>query len=308
MKFKNVIFIIILSFCFLLSVDIYASDVKTYERTETNLRIRESIKVTSSNKNIILKTPSVDASKKVYDFAELLSDEEETKLYNNIQTFIEKYDMDMVIATIDDNNKSSSRDWADDFYDYNDFGIGTNYDGLLFLIDMDNRKMWISTTGHAILVYSDTRIDDILDDTYDYISKKNYYMCANAFITSASNYAKKGVASSNSNYEIDENGKYVRKDEGDLFTFLPVAIIISGIGTFVFILVAVSKHKTIAKATKASQYVVKNSLNLSAKDDRFLKTYTSKTYSPQSSDSDSGGSSTHSSSSGSDHGGGGRSF
>lgn len=307
MKIKNILFVIMTVFCFLLTVNIYASEVEIYKRTETDLKIRDSIKVTSSNKSIILKTPSVDASKKVYDFADLLSDEEETKLYNNIQSFVENYDMDMVIVTIDDNNKSSSRDFADDFYDYNDFGIGQTYDGLLFLIDMDNRNMWISTTGHAILVYSDSRIDDILDDTYNYISKENYYMCANTFIKSASNYAKMGVASSNSKYEINEDGEYVRKDETDSFPFFPV-IIISGIGTFIFIIVAVSKHKTVAKATKASQYIVKNSLKLSVKDDRFINTYTSKVYSPQSSDSGSGGSSTHSSSSGSSHGGGGSSF
>lgn len=305
MKLKNIFLTLLGTFFIFLSISVYASEPVTYERTETDLKVRDSIKVNSSNKYLILKTPSVDADKKIYDFADLFTDNEEERLYGEVKSFIEKYNMDMVIVTIDDNNKSTSQDWADDFYDYNEFGIGDNHDGILFLIDMDKRKMWISTTGHAILVYSDIRIDNILDDTYEQISKKEYYMCSMVFISDAGKYAKKGVASSNKNYRIDSNGEYVKYEPFPIFPL----IFISAIVTLIFMLIARARHKTVAKATKASQYLVKNSLNLSARDDRFINTHTSRTYSPQSSGGGGGGgSSTHHSSSGGCHGGGGRSF
>lgn len=307
MKSKKVLIVLCMVFSILCFVKVYAS-TNTYERTEDNLRINSRIKVTSANKYKILKTPSVDASEKVYDFAELLTDAEEETLRSLISVFIKNYDMDMAIVTINDNNKATSEKYADDFYDYNDFGVGSTYDGLLFLIDMDKRKMWISTTGEAIIMYDDARIDKILDYTYEKISNNDYYGTAEEFVDRASYFASLGTPSSNSNYKVDSNGNYVRKSSSDPFPIIPI-IIVSGIVTVIFIVVASAKHKTIAKATKASQYLVKDSFNLNDKNDSFLTTHTSKRYSPQSSSSGGGGgSSTHSGSSGVSHGGGGRNF
>jgi uncharacterized protein len=82
--------------------------------------------------------PVVDVSQKVYDFADLFNASEEEMLYNRINSFIEMQNLDMVIVTINSNSKDSARAYADDFYDYNNFGKGTKCDGILFLIDMDN--------------------------------------------------------------------------------------------------------------------------------------------------------------------------
>ena len=117
------------------------------------------------------KTKVVENTVKVIDDAELLTNEEETKLYKQVQKYIEKYNMDMVIVTINHNNKASSMEYADDFYDYNNYGIGDDKSGVLFLIDMQKRKMWISTTGSAIEIYNDVRIDKILEYTYKNIKK-----------------------------------------------------------------------------------------------------------------------------------------
>ena len=54
----------------------------------------------------------------------------------------------------------------DDFYDEHDFGIGSRRSGALLLIDMDNREAYISTKGYAITLYSDARIEAMLDDTF----------------------------------------------------------------------------------------------------------------------------------------------
>ena len=131
-------FIFILTLIFSFTVKVFAS-TNTFPRTEENLGIRDSINVTDTVKRAALSTPKVDEKEKVYDFANLLTDEEEKKLYNSINEYIEKYDMDMAVVTIDKNNKASAMDYADDFYDYNNFGIGSTHDGLLFLIDMDTR-------------------------------------------------------------------------------------------------------------------------------------------------------------------------
>lgn len=306
MKKLKKYFVLVLMMTVIFNTSVFAS-TNTYTRTENDLKINSSIKVTESVKKAALATPKVDASEKVYDFAGLLTDSEELNLYNKIMTFINTYNMDMAVVTINTNSKASAMAYADDFYDYNDFGLGSTFDGLLFLIDMDNREMWISTTGEAIIMYDDYRIDKILDETYNYISSKKYYKCAEAFVEKASTYASSGTPSSNSNYKIDENGNYVRinsKNTFPIFGILAFSLIVSSI----FIGISCSRHKTIKKATQAKHYLVKDSFKLTENEDRFITTHTSKVYDPPSSSRSGGGSSTHHSSSGRSHGGGGRKF
>lgn len=240
-------------------------------------------------------TPKVDASKKIYDYANLLSDDEEKELFNKIENFIDEYNMDLVIVTINDNNKSSSMAYADDFYDYNDFGIGDKNDGILFLIDMDYRKMWISTTGNAINIY-DSYIDSILDDCYSYITNKNYYKCAITFINSSVDSYEKYVDL----YEKHKRFKWI-------FGFV-LACIVSLIIPTVFCLYKKSKHKAIKLATDADTYLIKSSFHLTKSEDKFSHSHTSKIHKSTSSGSGSGSGGTHIGSSGVSHGGGGRSF
>ena len=305
---KNIKKIIAVFFSFvIIGCNVFAS-TNTYDREEEEHYGVKNYSVTSSNKNNVMNTPYVNENEKIYDFAELLTDEEEEEIAYLIYDFIEEYNMDMAVVTIDDSDFRTSEEYADDFFDYNNFGTNKTLDGILFLIDMDNRKMWISTHGEAIRMYNDDRIESILDTTYSYISKQDYYNCAKGFVEDASYYASKGVQGKNVNSHIDEKtGDIVYEIKFGLEHILFGAIG-SGIATLLFILIANSKHKVIRKATQAKQYIVKDSINITQREDRFISTYTSKVYDPPSDSSSGGGSSTHSSSSGSSHGGGGRSF
>ena len=247
----------------------------------------------SSLENSIESTPVANSSKKIYDFAELLTDEEEQTLYNKMQNFIEKYNMDIAIVTINKNPKYSSMAFADDFYDYNGVGIGSEKSGLLFLIDMDKRVMWISTTGKAIKIYNDNRIDAILDYTYKKISKEDYNGCANEFIKYAEYFAKKGESGGDYIYNVAE--------------VIKISLGISGIVTCIYIIIGCLKHKKPTKKREANLYVT-TPIKITENSDIFLDKHVSKIYISSSSSGSSGGSSTHTGSSGTTHGGGGRSF
>ena len=300
-------YIILLSIVLtLMSLETFAS-VTTYTRTREDLQVSEEYSLTEKTISAILATPKVDETEKIYDFAGLLSVEEEVLLYDDISTYINDYSMDMIVVTIDSNNKSSAKEYADDFYDYNYFGIGNTHDGIIFLIDMDNRDIWLSTTGKAILIYDDNRVDNILDGAYYYVSNQDYYNTVKTFIGKATNYAKQGNASSNKDYRIDDKGEYVYSPA------FPIGVIVvfSAIGTTIFLLIASAKHRVVKQATHANEYFANQSLRIDVKEDKFMNTHTSKVYSPRSSDSGggrSGGSSVHHSSSGRSHGGGGRHF
>ena len=249
----------------------------TYTNTTTSQTAKET-------------TPVVDETKKIYDYANLITDEEEIELYNKVQEFINKYNMDMVIVTINSNPKSSSMAYADDFYDYNNFGKGANKSGLLFLIDMQNRKMWISTTGDAIKIYTDSRINTILDYTYDEISNKDYNGCAEQFIDKASYFANKGLTGGSKVVTIPK--------------MIGNSLMFASIVTIVLICIGLATHRKPRKKKEANNYITQP-LKLENNSDTFVNKHVSKVKMESSS---SGGSSTHRSSSGRSHGGGGRSF
>ncbi len=249
--------------------------------------------------------PIVDNSTKVYDFADLLSTTEEDSLYNSIVEFIQTYNLDMAVVTINHNFTSAMR-YADDFYDYNGFGVGSTNDGLLFLIDMDNREMYITTTGTAQLVYDDYRINKILDATYAEIINQDYYGCAGEFVRLSQDYASLGIPDSNKYADIDEYGDYYVTTTNNKSVNFEVAFVIAGIITLIFMIISLSKHRMIKKASEAKHYL--KNIRITNRVDNFLHTHTSKVYIPPANTSSGGGSSTHHSSSGRSHGGGGRRF
>lgn len=50
--------------------------------------------------------------------------------------------------------------------------------GIVFLIDMDNRKIWIHSNGAIYRKVTKSYADTITDNVYTYASKGNYYTCA----------------------------------------------------------------------------------------------------------------------------------
>lgn len=270
-------------------------------RTEDNLGVPDYVAVTEERKSHILSTPLVDSSEKIYDFGELFSDDEEKILYDKVAEYIEEYDMDMVIVTITENPKSTAQAYGQDFYDYNTFGTNSTHDGVLLLIDMQNRRVEMITTGDAIKMYNDNRIKWILDDVFEYVPKGQYFEAAKAFVDSTSAYASRG-------YPTASGGEPKLKGM-DKLRVLPWSgiLIFAVISTAIVIGVLIYNCKMVRKAVSSRQYLVKDSVKINLIKETFLGTSVHKSARVQSS-SGGGGSSTSSGSSGTSHGGGGRSF
>lgn len=299
----KIIFVFIsLFYCF----NTFAS-TKIFERTNENLRIHESIEVNDNNIDSILNTPSVDASEKVYDFANLFSESEEKKIYDEINSFINITNYDLAVVTINVNNKNDEVEYADDFYDYNSFGFDESFSGLLFLIDMDNRVIYISTTGYGIKMYDDYRIDRIIDAGYDDLVNGLYSECILKMIDETEYYYNLGFPKSNEHLVIDGTNTYYEKT---LMDYLKIPFIVSVVITLIVSIIMYNKTRLKIKSIDAVSYLT-NERDLKV-NEQFIRTSISRvprnTGGGSSYGGSSGGSSFHSSSSGRSHGGGGRSF
>ena len=308
-KIFKFIFVVVLVYFSIINV--YAS-TNTYNRNELeNYGIKKNIDV-NSKLNYIMKTKAVNADEKIYDFANLLTDEEENELKLRIDRFIQENNMDMVIVT---DSFSYSRDkeneeYADDFYDYNDFGLGFEHNtGVLLLRNANPRDPYyhMSTTGDAQLYLNDARIDNILDNIYDDIHDGRYLRGFTRFVDETDRYIKSGKPNTAINYYIDDYGN-IHKVKGKYHPPIGLALILGLIISGITIGIMVSKNKMVKKATKAEEYLDGDSINITTREDKFIRSHTTH-YTVSSSSgghSSGGGHSFHSGSSGFSHGGGGR--
>ena len=107
---------------------------------------------------------STSSSAKTYlvDDAMLLSSPQAQALEQKLSSISERYDCDVVLVTKANISGSNVTGYADDFFDGNGYGRGTDNNGILFLITMQEREWAISTSGHdAITIFSDWRQNQI---------------------------------------------------------------------------------------------------------------------------------------------------
>jgi len=242
---------------------------------------------------------------RVVDLAGVFSAEEISQLAAEADQLGQSYGMDIVIVTTADAQGKSARDFADDFFDEQGYGVGADYSGILFLIDYDNREAYISTSGQGIRYLTDQRIEAVLDAVYTGLSADNPYASAGAFLDTTGSYLAAGIPSDQ--YTEDEGGpNRITWGEGILGTLLSGA---SGVGFF-----ARTKQKYRGKSQQMVFEFRRNSLaNLGIVQDQMVKSYITTRIRPtqpvnRSGFGSSGRSTVHRSSSGRTHGGGGRKF
>lgn len=239
----------------------------------------------------------------VVDNADLLTQTEENELSEKLQDISDELQFDVVVVTTNSTGSKTATEYADDYFDYNGYGRGSNNDGALFLVDMGNRKWAISTSGYGIEAIVDSALDDMEEEIVPYLKSGDYDGAFNEFADltyDIVNDAKNGKSYSNSTTSTTKNHK-------NIGTNLIVAFSIGAGISLIIILVYRSKLKPVKFQKEAKEYIVPGSFNLRRSDDVFLYFNITKVPIPKNNDSDDSGS-FHSSSSGSSHGGSSGSF
>lgn len=279
------------------------AEVTTYNREELkNYGVNKKWNINTNNKDNILKTYAVDSNQKIYDFSNVLTDEEEQKLTERMHNFTEKYKIDIVILT--DNYQytedSQNTTFATDFYDYNDFGINyEKYDGVILFRNTYEQNPYFDaySFGNAQLYFYDTRLSNTLDYIYDDIHNEAYYSGFNKFIDKMEEYYNEGKLT---DYYVDESGFLQKQKTASYYLkMIGLSMIIALVITGIIIYTLIKKNKMVLKATKATVYMNKEKSKITNVQDNFITSNT--TSYVISSDTSSGGG--HSSSGGSSGGG-----
>ncbi len=232
----------------------------------------------------------------VDDAAGLLTDSEEQKLTKTIEAYTAKYECEIAVVTTNDAQGQTAQAYADAYAERIGMSMTEEgYPGILFLIDMDNREIYIATQGKAIGWYSEKRIDRILDNCFNHVADGEYYDTCTAFL--------KGVR----DYMGREPERGTRMGLFGVLVRLAVSLIVGAAITFAMV------YKRGGRVTtNAATYFNAAQSHLDEKEDHFVRRTLTRRHIPKPQNKggghSGGGGGIHVSSGGGVHGGGGRKF
>lgn len=159
-----------------------------------------------------------ESAVRVFDLADLFDDAEERALAEKIDALREKMNMDAAVVTVEENDRSAE-EFADKFYEEQGLGVGADHDGVLFLIDMENGELYISTEGKMLRYLTDSRIEAILDDVIEYAYDGQFLEAAEVFLDDVEICYDNGIASNQYNQDT-VTGKVDRYHSIQWYEFL----------------------------------------------------------------------------------------
>ena len=233
----------------------------------------------------------------IYDEANLLSDDDEASLLTKLEKYSEKYSADIAIVTTNDAGGLTAQAYADAYAEKIGQSMSRDeYPGILFLIDMDNREIYMATQGQAMNYYDDYRINEVLDDCYAYITDGDYKGTCDAFLKGVRDYMGRSTS------------KSARMDGFGVLIRLIIAIVIGAVVTFAMVF-----RRGGRVTTNSRTYFDASGSHMDVQEDRFMnrtvtRRHIEKPKGGGGGHGGSGGGGVHMSSGGGTHGGGGRSF
>lgn len=239
---------------------------------------------------------------RVFDYGEVLTDEEENELRELIAVREEQTSCDIVLVTLNESLKEYAREidptagydqfvriYAENFYDDNKFGYDMPIGDGVLLVDNwfreDDGKIytWFCTTGKAKMIYGDAMVNDLLDKVYQYV-ESDPYEAYKAYVNEVY-YDMAGVT--------------------DIGARVPqwIRLVLAAVAALIYIIVHLVYRKG-RKTTIATTYVSGGNARTKHKEDIFIKKVVTTRHIERSNNSSGGG---RSSGGGGTHGGGGRS-
>ena len=245
---------------------------------------------------------AINEKPRFIDEAELLTQQQAIALQNKLNEISQRQQFDVLIVSVNSLEGKTGEAYADDFFDYNEYGMGAGDSGIILLISMEYNDIVMSTKGFGITAFTDAGQDYMWDEFLPDVSDGNYFMGFSRYAELCDDFLTQ--AKTSKPYDT----RNMPNKPGFLRSFvnlLPISFIVGVVLTFIVTGIMKMKLKSVRMQAAAGSYIRQGSVNITYSSDNFLYSTVKKTAKQTSS---SGGSSTHRSSSGSTHGGSSRKF
>ena len=242
----------------------------------------------------------------VVDEAGLLNSQEEADLLAKLNEISERQGLDVVVLTVSSIYGNTPQEYADNYFDYNGYGQGSNHDGVLLLINMGERDWYVSTTGYGIYAITDAGLDYMSNKFLAPLSAGDYALAFNTYADLVDEFVTQ--AKTDKPYDSDN----LPKDPPSLL-WMPASGLLGLVLAWLVTAYLRGQLTSVQSSSDAKEYRKSGSFKLTNAQDLFLFRNVSKVPRPKSTSSSSGfrgggGSSSHRSFSGRSHGGGGGKF
>ena len=222
---------------------------------------------------------------RMFDDAEVLTEDEDNELEDALEELSLRQSFDVTIATIESMESvgaDSMEQFADDLYDYCQYGYGPDMDGVLLLVSVGDRKWHISTCGYGITAFTDAGIQYLGEQMTPFMADGDYAGAFRTFVQWSDTY----IDAAREGHPYDVNN-LPREPLSLMYLFLAL-----GIGlvlAWVVVHVMKSQLRSVAFQENAASYVREGSMNLTNSRELFLYRDVHRTERPkESSSSDSG--------------------
>ena len=243
-------------------------------------------------------TQNISGFDPMIDAAELLTEEEENKLYQRIEKIHNELNFDVTFITM--NNLPDGIYDLREFFDWYE-GLDPTRDGLMYGVNMslddpEYREFSTSARKGGELAFNDDAINEMNENVPPYLTSGDYYNAFNLYL----DYVEEVVT-------ITQSGEsYKAPASALMFLIIIPGVLAVIIGLIVLHVGFVSKMKTAVIQTEAKDFTDADSLNLTTCTDIFTHDTVTTRVIPKSSSSGGGGRSSSSGFGGSRSGSSGR--
>lgn len=231
----------------------------------------------------------------VYDEADLLNEQEETELLDKLENITDKYGVEVAVATVNTTDGVEMNKFTDDFYDDNYYGLGEDYDGILFMVSIQDRNWHITTHGYARTVFTQDGLEYLRDKILPDLKDDDFTESFNIYADTCELF----LAQAETGEPYDSSN--LPKEPFSL-VWIPISLGVGFLLALICILIMRSQLKSVRNQESAVDYVRDGSMQVTRSNDIFLYHTVTRTEKAKDNDSSSSGSSD------SDHGGIGGSF
>lgn len=217
----------------------------------------------------VLIMPVFAANGYLLDDADILSGTEESRLQAKLDNLSEEFEADIVIVTVENTGRYAPEEYIERFYDENGFGQGSDRDGVMLLVAMEEREFKILSNGYCSYAINPGKIDSVVDAMQDDMSDGDYAEAFESFLEECRYYLNGYI-----------NGfpfAFGRNLLISLIVGLVVALIVTGIMR--------GKLKSVKKQHTANQYTKPGSMQVTRATDLYLYSNVTRVRKAQSSSS-----------------------
>lgn len=262
------------------------------------------------------------ADAQVLDRAGVLTSAAEESITEMINRIEREHQVDLIVLTTTDTPFDGTEDlyyvrnYADDFYDNGGYGMGPDDSGMLVLLDMHNRAVWLSTGGVMREFISDYREEVILDACYDDLRTGDYGRAMTTAVRMIGEYMDAGRAEGTFLYD-EVTGERLSGIYNALTGGEMLLAGIAGLVAAAVVLISVNSSYSMKGSTYSYDVGANSDMDMTRDNEQYLRQSVHRTARSTGSGnvsggggsrSGGGGSGVHRSSGGVSHGGGGRRF